>query len=412
MTPFGYTILGFGGGKAPPVPIAEDLTYSIEALGVTGSACEIALDPYNENKCLLGYKDSGNDGVLYAGTIDGDVITLGSEVEIGGIYAQQFSIDFDPNVENSFICCYQNYVGSGSSNIAHFAVAGTLSGTTITIGSTTNISSAETNDYISGNRVKFNPNRAGQCAVCCTNWDNATRGGALEVKSLTVSGTAVTLVNTYNVHTTDACYEPTLWWDSSSADMFFMAYKGGGDHGYITPATINSSDVIALGTENQFNTSPGSYTMQDGASDDNNPGKFVVIYTTNSREKVYVVCGNLSAYDGTISFGTAVLLEEVSGGPYYTMPKIEMDKNTPNKFYAIWSREINDSAFRGVVGTLDGTSISVGTIETIKDGNNMMWPRSLVRDPYNPGRFFTFYNQSGDSDNLFVTGSQIASFEL
>ena len=76
------------------------------------------------------------------------------------------------------------------------------------------------------------------------------------------------------------------------------------------------------------------------------------------------------------------------------------------------SKEVNNSAFQGVVGTLDGTSITLGSIVTIKDGNNMMWPRSLVRDPYNPGRFFAAYNQSGDSDNLFVTGSQIASFEL
>ena len=87
----------------------------------------------------------------------------------------------------------------------------------------------------------FNPNRAGQVAVCCSNYDNGTRSGAMEVKSLTVSGTAVTKVNTYNVHTTDATYESTLWWDSSAADMFFIAYKGGGDHGFITPATINAS---------------------------------------------------------------------------------------------------------------------------------------------------------------------------
>jgi hypothetical protein len=369
------------------------------------------MDPFNANKCLVGYKDSGNDGVLFAGTISGDVITPGAEVEIGSIYAQQFTISFDPNVENSFVCTWQDYAASGGvpARIYHAAVAGTLSGTTITVGSTTNISTSG-NDYISDNRCSFNPNRAGQVAVCCSNYDNGSRSGAMEVKSLTVSGTTVARVNTYNVHTGDTTYESTLWWDASSTDQFYVGYKGLSDHGYITPCTIDASNVITVGTEHQFNTSPGNYFMLDGAHDENNPGKIVVIYTRSSRQEIWFVCGNISG--GTITWGTAVEAESVSGGPYYVLPKIEMDKNTPDKFFAVWSREVNDSAFRGVVGTLDGDSITLGTIETIKDGNNMMWPRSLRSDPYNPGRFFTAYNQSGDGDNLWVTGSQIASFEL
>ena len=100
MSPFGYTVLGFGAGKGD-VPIEEDLTFSLDELtSSTTSSVAMAMDPFNDGKAIFAWKDDANDGVLFAGTTSdgGANWSLGSEVEIGPVYAQQFSLSFETNI--------------------------------------------------------------------------------------------------------------------------------------------------------------------------------------------------------------------------------------------------------------------------------------------------------------------------
>jgi len=111
MTPFGYTVLGFGAGKGD-VPIAEDLTYSATDTGVVTSASHsIAMDPYNANKCLVMYAASNFDGQVASGTISGDTITWGSTVEFSDKDSEAGYCAFDPSTENSFIVVWRDSWG-------------------------------------------------------------------------------------------------------------------------------------------------------------------------------------------------------------------------------------------------------------------------------------------------------------
>ena len=140
MTPFGYTMLGFGGGKNQ-VPIAEDLTDFYHVIDATGTSNvpmgHIALDPFDSTRILLVYRDDGTYGSdlqAVCGTIDyaGSDITWGTVVDVTTEYADGGFVEFDPSTQHSFMV----YGGFRSSNTPyHGAVAGTLSGTTITLGS-------------------------------------------------------------------------------------------------------------------------------------------------------------------------------------------------------------------------------------------------------------------------------------
>ncbi len=256
MSPFGYTVLGFGAGKGV-VPIAEDLTYSATDTNVvTQGSQSIAMDPYNANKCLVMYSASDADGHVASGTIAGDTITWGSVVEFSDKDSQAGYCAFDPSTENSFVAVWRDSWGpaGGGAGRAHAAAAGTLSGTAITIGSKVDIATSGTLEYVLETNCMFNPNRAGQVVSLSPNSDNTTRSGAAEVKSLTVSGTGVSMDEMSVVHTADTTRQCELAWDMEDSDQFFMMYVGSGDYNYVRPATVAADGTFTLGTEHTFDS--------------------------------------------------------------------------------------------------------------------------------------------------------------
>ena len=416
MTPFGYTVLGFGSGvSAGEVPIAEDLTYSATDTGVvTQASHSIAMCPYNANKCLVMYAAQDADGHVASGTIDGDTITWGTIVEFSDKDSQAGYCAFDPSTENSFVVVWRDsWSAGGGAGRAHAAAAGTLSGTAITIGSKVDIATSGTLEYVLETNCMFNPNRAGQVVSLSPNADNTTRSGAAEVKSLTVSGTGISLDEMSVVHTTDTTRQCELAWDMEDSDQFFMMYVGSGDYNYVRPATVAADGTFTLGTEHTLDSAGGAQVLQCIASDWNNAGRIVVTYGKSGRRYVYARVGNLSG--GTITWGTEVELDDVGGGgEYINASTVQMDKNTPIKFIAVWDAETAGDALTAVVGTISGTNtITLGTpVTSVMSGNAWKRVRSCARDPFNPGRFFSAIVDSQDSEQLHIIGHQVASTEL
>jgi hypothetical protein len=137
--------------------------------------------------------------------------------------------------------------------------------------------------------------------------------------------------------------------------------------------------------------------------------KIIVFYAGGSTTN-YVVVGNLSG--STITWGTRVAVDSVSGGAWIGDNEIECDVNTANKVLLSWSREVSSDAMRVVVGTLSSTNtITLGTHVIGKSGNAMMRIQDFVRDPHNPGRFFSIFNHSSASptEEIFIVGHQVAS---
>ena len=416
MTPFGYTILGFGSGGSPPVPIAEDLSFSEEQIAASQARnFYMKIDPFNANKCLFAWMDSGNNMVIAAATFDDDGtnFSLGTEVEIGSIYAQSPCITFDPNTENSVVVTWQDYHASGGvpARIYHAAVACTLSGTTITAGTTTNISTVEAKDYISDTKCIFNPNRAGQCVVIEMNYDNKDTNveGALEAQSLTISGTGITQNSMYEISDNGGSgriYSIGMCWDGdTTSDRFYATYYAG-DHNFIAACSIAADNTITIEDVDQHNTSAGRWPQSGAAGDPNTGGRVVVVYNKADQTDVYVKVGNYSG--GSWTWGTEVIVQDLAWAVFTFPVKVKMDVNTPDKVLIVMSSEETSRKYCAVVGTLSSTdTITLGTEEVVYDYK--VGIRDLAQDPHRHGRFWAAV--TGASEYPWVIGHQVASFE-
>ena len=152
--------------------------------------------------------------------------------------------------------------------------------------------------------------------------------------------------------------------------------------------TTGSAQSIPAGAESLFNS---GYTVYiSGAADPNNANKFIVAYADGSNSyHGKVVVGTISGT--TISFGTPVKFN--AGSTNWT--SISFDPNTPNQFIVAYPGVGNNGYGSTVVGTIAGTSISLGTVVVFNSGQI---PEIFVEfDPSTAGKFVIAYKDNGNS---------------
>jgi hypothetical protein len=415
MSPFGYTVLGFGGGKNQ-VPIAEDLTDFYHEIDATGTSNvpmgHIAIDPFDSTRILMVFRDDGTYGSdlqAVCGTIDyaGSDITWGTVVDVTTEYADGGFVEFDPSTQHSFMV----YGGFRSSNTPyHGAVAGTLSGTTITLGSIVNISTVGTNDTVYYTNGKFNPNTAGQFVCIGLNYNNFTTYRNADIKVLSVSGTTITEEFEDNAVINQNCSQPIISWDIT-AQTGYIWLNGDSTYPRVFPFSM-SGHTPTIGSEHIISSSSsGEYCW--GASDGALAGRIVSTYK-KSDGHMYCRVGNNSS--GTITWGTEVKAADFDdlGSHLMLYNQVQCDKNTPGKFLFSWN--VNTaSPRRAKVGTItDADTITYGSdVNGIggTEGTDIIW-NDVRPDPNNPGRFWMGGKHTGDGSKGKITASQIASFEL
>ena len=212
MSPFGYTVLGFGGGKnqtytavsqdiptgtetefaahyaaAPnsdwisadkfiaiwsadddsPAYVGRSIVGSVSGTSISfGSMAHyssnrayqmaVASDPFNDDKFVVIFEDNSDAGHGHAvvGTVSGTTPSYGTEVEFDDSGAcRDINIDFDPNTENKFVI---NTKGGLNSTSTGCATVGTISGTSISFATPIELTSTNNNEQC----VKFNPSAA------------------------------------------------------------------------------------------------------------------------------------------------------------------------------------------------------------------------------------------------------------
>ena len=415
-----FSVLGWGSGGR--TPIAEDLTFSeVTDIADVQDDLYFALDPYNENRCLLVYRDDGtygNDTQVVCGNLaaDGNSITWGTVVEYSPNYGDVGSVEFDPSTENSFIIIGR-FRTSGNAHF-HGARAGTISGTTITLGSEVNLSWCTADDYINNTQGMFNPAQAGQVIVVSGNYDgaNGCSGGSHrqgELKVLTVSGTSITHVSNVIIEP-DEFSKGTVEWDNVTANKGYIMYGGQATYPKIRPFTM-SGNTVTLGTTHVTNSdSCGEHANGCVTSVG---GQVVQIYKGDgsNAQNIEIVVGNddSTAANGTITFGTKVNVY-TTDGTAVLYPNVCADKNTPNKVLIGYNIPISGSSSRFMVGTITGDdTISVGShVHAFASSGTPDIIKNVVNDPHNPGLFYSAHSHTGDSSKPKIVGHQVASFEL
>ena len=338
------------------------------------SATSFAYDPHTSGKIILAYLD-GSFLRVVMGTISGTTVVFGTYVHVqyGTFNADpKITIAFNPLVANSFILSYvppTPFYGT--------LVAGTISGTTITLGTPT-VYRSETTHQIS---FAFDPLTSGSFIVSTSRSD-------LRVYAGSVSGTTLTYGSPVVIQTDTDHREHSIAFDGVIAGNYVFSYRDQG-----SSPIINFK--ILSGTVSGTTVTAGSTTTISSTSMTNNQviptsvaGKFILTYQMNTPlARICTVSGN------TFTFGP-----EVSIHSGYTDTLNSFSSYNASLSKLITSTYVSPN-FRVTVSTVSGTTITPATPIIVNSTNNIQKLYTAF-DPHTDGKFMVFYR-----DQTYPTNS-------
>ena len=287
----------------------------------------------NSNKVVIAYRDAGNSnyGTAVVATISGSSVSFGTSVVFDSNSANDVSIDFDSTANKLVVA----YTRTGGSNTGGRAVVGTVSGTSISFGSsvlvdsglTTTIQNTTTRYDSSTNKtvvvLKDGGNNDNSYAYVGTISGTSISFGS---STLLANSTGNTLVSTYD----------------SNSNKVVVGYSGG----KVKVGTVSGTS-ISFGSEVDFTSNTQIFM---GMTFDSINNKVVIAYGDYTTDTGKAVVGTVSGT--SISFGSIVTFNAVTADISATF-----DSNQGKGIIAY--RDASNSQYGTVIsGTVSGASIS------------------------------------------------------
>ena len=352
------------------------------------------------NKVVISYADNGNSayGTAIVGTVSGTSISFGSSTVFESANTDNTAITFDSS-NNKVVVAYQD---AGNSNYGT-AVVGTVSGTSISFGTP----------------VVFESQDSDQCAITFDSasnkvvvvyqddgGDNSRYGTAIVG---TVSGTSISfgspvIFESANTDSITASFD-------SNVNKVVIQYRDGGnsDYGTIVFGTVNGN-AITFTSPTVFNT---ANTGANSSVFDSNSNKVIISYQDagNSAYGTAIVvqapgsATNLTSENYIGMSGGVVNSETVT----QALGSVVDITNTSPEYYALAFDEVagkvvvayRDPANSGygtaVVGTVSGTSITFGTPVAYTSSALQSSSQSIAYDSVNNKVVISFVLQGGGS---------------
>jgi hypothetical protein len=250
----------------------------------------------NSNKVVANYILNNSAAKAVVGTVSGTSISFGSPVTYTGRHGNN-RVAFDANA-NKIAIVYQNNSNSGYGTV----VIGDVSGTSISFGSPTVFNSANSDQP----RVAFDAN-ANKIAIQYKNFGNSYY---LEAIVGTISGTSVSFGSSTTFESTNSECGDVVF-DPVSNKVIYSYKPGGAYEGKAIVGTISGTS-ISFGSPAVFQTNPGGFNAPSGMSNayDSSANKVLVGYNISSQG-VFVAVGTVSGT--SISFDTPVLIDAGGG---------------------------------------------------------------------------------------------------
>jgi len=247
----------------------------------------------NSNKVVIAYADNANStkGTAVVGTVSGTSISFGGNVIFESGIANEISITFDSS-QNKVVIVYINQMtGNG------LAKVGTVSGTSISFGSAYTLRSS-LGIYKTSATFDSNSNK-----VIAVYQDGSTNYGVARVG--TISGTSISFGSTTIFNTGTSTTDNSATFDSNS-NKVVIAYRFSGTplSGRAVVGTVSGTS-ISFGSAVTFNSATADYIS---AAFDSSLNKVVIAYRDygNSYYATAIV-GTVSGT--SISFGSAVVFK-------------------------------------------------------------------------------------------------------
>ena len=249
---------------------------------------KIAYDSVSQ-KVVIAFRDSNQPIPCRAvvGTVSGTSISFGSTVIFDSNYSLITGIAYDANAER-IVIGYRRQ--SGTNSTYGHTIVGTVSGTSISFGTPVVVNSASTSDI-----SPVYDSNAQKVVVTYSDVGDSEKGKA---KVGTVSGTSIS-------------YGSAVVWNNASTEKgaplyyapsqkIIIAFKDAGNSGYGTAiiGTV-SGDSISFGSESVFESAAAEYF---GIAYDSNAGKVIIAYRDQGNSNY----GNLVV--GTVS-GTNITFD-------------------------------------------------------------------------------------------------------
>jgi hypothetical protein len=246
----------------------------------------------NAQKVVIAYQDVGNNyyGTVVVGTVSGTSISFGTPVVFESASSSEISIAYDSNAQKVVIAFQFDPTGNGG------AFVGTVSGTSISFGTTTIFNSGSTREK----KIAYDAN-AQKVVIAYRDGANSSYGTAIvgTVSGTSISfGTEVVFESAYSSHF-------SISYDSN-AQKVVIGYKdnGNSDAGTAVVGTVSGTS-ISFGTPVVFNS---TFSGTKASAYDANAQKVVIAYRDEGNsDHGYVVVGTVSGT--SISFTTPVVFE-------------------------------------------------------------------------------------------------------
>ena len=343
-------------------------------------------------KVVIAFRDNDTtSGRAIVGTVSGTSISFGSSVKYSEDNVRDQDIAFDP-VNGKVVIAFRD---EGNSNVGT-AIVGTVSGTSISFGSKVVYFSTRADD----NDISYNT-AAGKFMI--TFIDDS---GSIPLKAIgvTVSGTSLEVDASATTIAAASSTLPMNVYDSN-ADRIVVAWGDSGNSTYGTAAVITSG-FDTLNSENYIGMSRGfanpavagsKVTFESGTMGsehigvvyDPDVGRIVIAYQDEANSFYgQAVVGTVSGT--SISFGTPVVFESAKSKDFFVAYDTANDK-----VVIVFCDEADSDKGKGIVGTVSGTSISFGSAATFNSGGTNV--QGLVYDT-NAGKVVVVYRDQGNSN--------------
>jgi hypothetical protein len=311
-----------------------------ESVFEPNSSHEYAVTYDSDNdKIVIAYRSGAdNKGYAIVGTVSGTSISFGTAVEFNSFSTEYFAIAYMGS-SKVFIAYRDN-----DPPAAGKAIVGTVSGTSISVGSEAEFVSNEILDWSS---VVYDPD-TGKVVII---WrDNVSPHDGRAVVA-TVTGTSISYGSITTFETDSNQYIGAVY--DTTNDKVVIAYKNftNSKYGTAIVGTVSGTS-ISFGTAVVFNSGETNYIPETLGFTN---GKVVIAYqdTSNSSYGTAIV-GTVSGT--SISFGTPVVFESAASS------YISISSNSSNGKVVISYRDEGNSDYGTViVGTVSGTDITFGT---------------------------------------------------
>jgi len=288
-------------------------------------------------KIVIAYRDSSDsDGKVIVGTVSGTSISFGTAVEFTAHTLTFVATTYDSNAEKVIIA-----YSDGNASNAGKAIVGTVSGTSISLGSAAQFESGVTQDT----SIAYDSNAQ---KVVLSYRDNSNSGYGTSIVG-TVSGTSISFGTPVVFESANTDFTSTVYDSNAQKIVVFYEDEGNSDYGTAIVGTVSGTS-ISFGTPVVFESAE---TQEISASYDVNAQKVVIAYKDGGNSnKGTIAVGTVSGT--SISFDTPVVFE--AGATY----KITTTYDSDAQKVVVAYRDNNDSLNgKGVVFQTAHTSANL-----------------------------------------------------